>query len=84
MNYLAVLRQLGGYTSRDKFAKILGFRPHTYRAIERGERTPTLDEARILADFFDVNILEIMGDYVTITEVLEYAEAIETNNKWAP
>ncbi|WP_414478136.1 helix-turn-helix domain-containing protein [Photobacterium damselae] len=76
MNIFQRLRLENGYKVREDLALFLGFRPFRYTKIEQSRATPTLEEARILADFYKVNILDLMRDYVTEKEVIQQANII--------
>ncbi|MGG3773062.1 helix-turn-helix transcriptional regulator [Heyndrickxia faecalis] len=53
------LIQLRGKQSRRKVATELNITPQMLGAIERGDRTPSLQLAKRIADFYNVSIEEI-------------------------
>jgi putative transcriptional regulator len=55
--------QFRGERSRPKVAEQIGITPQMLGAIERGERTPSLNLAKKIADFYSTTIDEIFfGD----------------------
>ena len=58
---LAELRHKTGLT-QEELADITGLSPSTIAMYEVGKRTPHLDKAKILADFFNVSIEELSNE----------------------
>lgn len=53
------LIELRGSESRQKVSKDLGITPQALGMIERGDRTPSLELAKKIADYYSVTIEEI-------------------------
>lgn len=54
-----ILINLRGEESRQKVAKDLGITPQALGMIERGDRTPSLELAKKIADYYEKTIDEI-------------------------